>query len=138
MVTTPLRAGNSPDGVKRSSLGGGQKVHRSDDQWQSPRLDNLRGQYGIGNAVLSRWPGCHDEDAWWSVEVPRGASAGQVTVIGRELRAEWRWSDGSAVELQEESVVTLTQTHYPIPVWSQTTMGASGRVTPLDQRAIAL
>ena len=137
-MTTPLRAGNSPDGVKRSSLGGGQKVHRSDEQWQSPRLPNLRGQYGVVNAILSRRPRCQDQDAWWSVEVLPGASAGKVAVIARELRAEWRRPHGAAVELEEESVVTLTQTQYPIPVWSQTTVGASGRVAPLDQCAIAV
>ena len=31
-VTAPLSAGNSPEGVKRSSLGGGQKVQRNDEQ----------------------------------------------------------------------------------------------------------
>ena len=137
-MTAPSSPGNSPDGVKRSSFGGDEKVHRSDEQWQSPRLPNLRGQYGVDNAILSRRPRCHDQDAWWSVEVPRGASAGKVAVIGRELRAEWRRPHGTAVELQEESVVTLPQTQYPIPVWSQPTVGTSGRVAPLDQRAIAL
>ena len=137
-MTAPLTAGNSPNGAKRSSLGGAQKVHRSEEQWQSPRLARLRSQYGVGDAILSRRPRCHDQDAWWSVEVPRGASAGKVAVIGRELRAEWRRTHGTAVELQEESVVTLPQTQHPIPVWSQPTVGASGRVAPLDQRAIAL
>src|SRR5229473_5393264 len=101
-------------------------------------MTNLRGHDGIGDPILSRRPRCHDQDAWRSVEVPRGASAGKVAVIGRELRAEWRRPHGTAVELQEESVVTLPQTQHPIPVWSQPTVGASGRVTPLDQRAIAV
>ncbi|SRR5216683_2001208 len=96
------------------------------------------GQHGVGDAILSRRPGCHNEDAWLSVEVPRGASAPKVAVVGRELRTEWRRPHGTAVELQEESVITLPQTQYPIPVWSQPTVGASGRVTPLDQRAIAV
>ncbi len=97
-----------------------------------------RGQHGVGDAILSRRPGCHNEDAWLSVEVPRGASANKVAMISRELRPEWRRSHGTAVELQEESVFTSPQTQDPIPVWSQTAMGASGRVAPLDQRAIAL
>jgi hypothetical protein len=137
-VTAPLRAGNSPNGVKRSSLGRGQKVQRSDEQWQPARLANLRGQHGVGDAILSRRPGCHNEDAWLSVEVPRGASANKVAVISRELRPEWRRPHGTAVELQEESVVTLPQTQNPIPIWSQPTMGVSGRVALLDQRALAL
>src|SRR6266851_1211642 len=83
-----------------------------------------RGQHGVGDAILSRRPGCHNEDAWLSVEVPRGASAPKVAVVGRELRAEWRRPHGTAVELQEESVITLPQTQYPIPVWSQPTVGA--------------
>jgi hypothetical protein len=137
-VTAPSSPGNSPDGVKRSSFGGDEKVHRSDEQWQSPRLANLRGQSGVDDAILSRRPRCHDQDAWWSVEVLPGASAGKVAVIGGELRAEWRRPHGTAVELEEESVVTSPQTQYPIPVWSQPTVGASGRVAPLDQRSIAL
>src|SRR5712671_1356258 len=76
-------------------------------------------------------PECNNEDAWLSVEVPRGASANKVAVISRELRPEWRRSHGTAVELQEESVFTLPQTRDPIPVWSQTAMGASGRVALL-------
>src|SRR5207302_1659465 len=90
------------------------------------------------DAILSRGARCHDQDAWGSVEVLRGAIAGKVAVIGRELRAEWRRTHGTAVELQEESVVASPQTQYPIPVWSQPTVGASGRVAPLDQRAITL
>jgi hypothetical protein len=137
-VARPSSPETSPDGVKRSSFGGDEKVNRSDEQWQSPRLPNLRGQHGVDDAILSRRPGCHDQDAWRSVEVPRGASARKVAVIGRELSAEWRRPHGTAVKLQEESVVTLPQTQYPIPVWSQPTVGASGRVAPVDQRAIAL
>ena len=99
---------------------------------------NLRGQYGVDNAILSRRPRCHNQDTRLSVEVPCGASARKVAVIGRELRAEWCRPHGTAVKLQEESVVTLPQTQYPIPVWSHPTVGTSGRVAPLDQRAVAL
>ena len=137
-MTAPSSPGNSPDGAKRSTVGDDEKVHRSDEQWQSPRLANLRGKYGVDNAILSRRPCCHDQDAWWSVEVPRGASAGKVAVIGRELRAEWRRPHGTAVELQEEAVFTSPQTQYPIPVWSQTAVGTSCCVAPLDQRTAAL
>src|SRR5438034_7916078 len=77
-VTTPSSLGNSPDWVERSSVGSDEKVHRSDEQWQSPRLPNLGGQCGVDNAILSRRPRCHDQDASWSVEVPRGASAAKV------------------------------------------------------------
>src|ERR1700693_1416685 len=55
-VTAPSIPGNSPDGVKRSYVGGDEKVHNSDEQWQSPQLTNLRGKYGVDNAILSRRP----------------------------------------------------------------------------------
>jgi hypothetical protein len=105
MVTAPSSPGNSPEGVKRSSFGGDEKVHRSE-----PRLASLCGEYGVDNAILSRRSRCHDQDARWSVEVPCGASAGKVAVIGRELRAEWRGTHGSAVKLQEEAVFVSPQT----------------------------
>jgi hypothetical protein len=101
-------------------------------------MTNLRGHDGIGDPILSRRPRCHDQDAWRSVEVPRGASAGKVAVISRELRAEWRQTHGTAVELQEESVFTSPQMEYSIPVSSQPTVSASGCVAPLDQRTVAL
>ena len=105
---------NAPDGVNGppSAVTRRSTVVTSNG---SRRGCQSRGQYGVDNAILSRRPRCHDQDAGWSVEVPRGASAGKVAVIGRELRAEWRRTHGTAVELQEESVDTLPQTQYPYP-----------------------
>jgi len=56
-------------------FGGGQKVHRRQEEGQSPRLTNLRGHDGIGDPILSPRPGCHDDDARRSIELARGESA---------------------------------------------------------------
>ena len=101
---------HAPDAIERPVFGGSQKIHCRKEQGQSPRLAKLRGHDGVDNAILSRRPRCHDQDAWWSVEVPRGASAAKIAVVGAELCPERRRSNGSAVKLQEEPVFVSPQT----------------------------
>ena len=103
-----------------------------------PPLTNLRGQYGIRDPILSPRPGCHDDDARWSVELAGGASAREVPVVRHELCPEMRRSNGTAIKLQEEAVCVSAQTEYSVPVWPQAAMSAGGRVAPLHQRTATL
>jgi hypothetical protein len=137
---TPLvvHTRDAPHAIERPVFGGSQKIHRRQDQWQLPRLPNFRGQNGVDNAILSRRPRSHNQDARWSVEVPRGASAGKVTMVRHELCPERRRSNRTAIKLQEEAVFVSAQTEYPVPVWPQAPMSAGGRVAPLHQRTAAL
>jgi hypothetical protein len=109
-VTARLSPGNSPDGAKRSSFGGDEKVYRSDEKGQSPLLAHVCCQDGVVDAILSPQPRSHHQYAWRSLEVRRGASAGKVTVVGPEFCPERRRSNGTAVKLQEEPVFVSPQT----------------------------
>src|SRR6266566_2375747 len=64
-VTAPSSPGNSPDRVKRSSFGDDEKVHRSEQQWQSSRLPTSAASTAsttrssaAGPAVTTRILGC--------------------------------------------------------------------------------
>jgi hypothetical protein len=103
-LTIAPNARGAPDGVKRSLLSRSQEAHCSDEKWESPLLAHVCCQDGVDDAILSPRPGSHHQYAWWSVEVPRGASTGKVAVVGAKLCPERRRSNGAAVELQEEPV----------------------------------
>src|SRR5439155_14974026 len=90
------------------------------------------------DAILSPRPGCHHQDGWRSVEVPRRASAGKVTVVGPEFCPERRRSNRTAVKLQEESVFVPPHTENPVPVWPEAPVNAGGCVAPLHEGSLSL
>ena len=136
-LTVAPNARGAPDGVKRSLLSRSQEAHCSDEKWESPLLAHVCCQDGVDDAILSPRPGSHHQYAWRSLEVPRGASAGKVAVVGAKLCPERRRSNGTAVKLQEEPVFVSPQTEYSVPVWPQAPISAGGCVAPLHEGPIS-
>jgi len=59
-------------------------------------------------------------------------------VIRRKLRAEWRRTHGTAVELQEEAVLASSETKQPVSIRSDAAVSAGGRVAPLHESPLTL